>query len=133
MKFSATVSTPALATAVGPSRSISPGLRRSSTSFRPTSSTSRDRSFGVTLRRAALRSRNPRRVCPPPRTGRPPTSRTLSMPSKVSQRSREVSTIPPYVSAGEFLHSCAGDRQRVRQAGGLPLGRDEREVHHHLV
>src|SRR6185369_169087 len=40
MKFSATVSTPAAAIGVGPSRSISRGVRRSSTSRSPNSSTS---------------------------------------------------------------------------------------------
>ena len=87
MKLSATVSTPACATAVGPSRSISRAVRRSITSRRPNTSTRWATSASVTWRRFALRRTCPNRVRPPSRRGRPPASRTLSSPSNRSQRS----------------------------------------------
>src|SRR6476469_9844591 len=94
MKFSGTVSTPAVAIGVGPSRSISWGVRRSSTSRSPNSSTSLRTSCEVAQCSAALRRSTPERVLPPSRSGRPPTSRTLSRPSKRIHRSITKSILP---------------------------------------
>src|SRR4051794_362684 len=76
-----TVAAPARARTDGPSTASSRAVRRSTTV--PTSRTvvSTSASASVSRRSVPLRSRTPWRVLPPPRQGRPPTSRRLTAPS----------------------------------------------------